>query len=192
MSTTNSISTDSTSSMNEQKMDPSNILYNDHQNYQIIFTNDSRFFDTSLHLFKSYCDLGYIQLNDKKSKKKLNTLKPQANGHENRSRSQTGFSSNHNFNGNHDATLKPPFSRKHGKHLFFLNFKSKEKRLFHFYLDHSISQRSDPGATKLTVPQIKRDNSHVAVSHQQQRASTNRPVANGNSSDDPDIIVTRL
>jgi len=79
MSTTHSIDTDSTSSSNtmptrswnEQQIDPSNILYNDHQNYQIIFTNDSRFFDTSLHLFKSYRDLGYIPLDNKKSKKKV-------------------------------------------------------------------------------------------------------------------------
>jgi len=77
MSITRSISTNSTSSSNitptvqpnGQRIDPSNILYNDHQNYQTIFTNDSRFFDTSLHLFKSYCDLGYIKLHNKKSKK---------------------------------------------------------------------------------------------------------------------------
>jgi hypothetical protein len=129
MSVTKSVSTDSTSSstqMNEQQMDPSNILYNDHQNYHTIFTNDSRFFDTSLHLFKSYCDLGYIQLDDKKSQKSsfsnsINTLKPpQSNGYHSRWRSKpTGFSTNH------DGTLKPPFSRSNGKYLFFffLNFK---------------------------------------------------------------------
>jgi len=84
MSITRSISTNSTSSSNitptvqpnGQRIDPSNILYNDHQNYQTIFTNDSRFFDTSLHLFKSYCDLGYIKLHNKKSKKNLFASSP--------------------------------------------------------------------------------------------------------------------
>jgi len=135
MSLSNSISTDSTSSlttipttqMDEQEIDPSNILYNNHQNYRTIFTNDSRFFDTSLHLFKSYCNSGYIQLDDKKSKKSLfststATLKPQSNGHNNRWRSKpTGFSSNHDIDGNNNGTLKPPFPRNHGKDLFFLN-----------------------------------------------------------------------
>jgi hypothetical protein len=128
MSVTHSVGTDSTSSStqpNEQLMDPSNILYNDHQNYHTIFTNDSRFFDTSLHLFKSYCNLGYIQLDDKKSNKSLfpnstNTLKPpQSNGHHNRWRSKpTGFSTNHDINGHDDGTLKPPFPRRNGKDLF--------------------------------------------------------------------------
>jgi hypothetical protein len=61
----------STAHQNEQPIDPSNILYNDRQNYQVIFTNDSRFFDTSLHLFKSYCDLEYIKSDKKKSRKSL-------------------------------------------------------------------------------------------------------------------------
>ncbi len=133
MSISNSISTtDSTSSSNampttqsnEQPIDPSNLLYNDHQNYEIIFTNDSRFFDTSLHLFQSYHKLGYIQTDNKKLKKPFfststNTLKPQVNGQKHRSRSKpTGFRSNHNLDGNNNGTLKPPFSRDHGKRFF--------------------------------------------------------------------------
>lgn len=124
MSVTNSISTNSTSSSthpNEQQIDPSNILYNDHQNYQIIFTNDSRFFDTSLHLFKSYCDLGYVKYDEKKPKKNVyvtptNPLQPQSNGHNSHWRPKpTGFSSTH------DKTLKPSktsFSRNNGKFFF--------------------------------------------------------------------------
>jgi hypothetical protein len=103
-----------TNRLNEEQLDPSNILYNDHQNYQIIFTNDSRFFDTSLHLYKSYRKSGYIQSdNNKKSKKSLfpsssNMLKPESNGDKHHVRSKsTGFRTNHEFDG-YDATLKPP------------------------------------------------------------------------------------
>lgn len=136
MSLKHSIGTNSTSSSattsqilsNESMMDPSNMLYNDRENYQIIFTNDSRFFDTSLHLFKSYCDLGYVQLdNNKKSKKNLyssssNTLKPQPNRFSGGWRSKpAGFSSNHHVNENPNGTLKPSFLRNHGTK-FYLKF----------------------------------------------------------------------
>jgi len=47
----------------------SNDLYDDHDHFHAIFSNDSRFFDTSLHLFKSYYALGYIQSNDEKHNK---------------------------------------------------------------------------------------------------------------------------
>jgi len=183
MSVTRSTSTDSTSSsntmpviqLNDQQIDPSNILYNDHQNYQIIFTNDSRFFDTSLHLFKSYCDLGYIQLDNKKSKKHLfststNTLKKQSNGNNNRKKSKRpGFNSDQNIDGNNNGTLKPSLSRN----------------------DRSLSQRSDPGSSKPIMPKVKRDNSYI-VSQQRQWTPSNHSPTNGDSSDDPDIIVTRL
>ncbi|UJR28027.1 hypothetical protein I4U23_009286 [Adineta vaga] len=183
-----SISTNSTSSssvpmnkkrVNEPVMDPSNLLYNDHQNYQIIFTNDSRFFDTSLHLFKSYCDLGYIQSNQKKSKKSLqssssNAFELQTNGFNSRWRPKpAGFSSNHDNNRNINATLKPSFVRHH---------------------DHSISHRSDPGTSKIITSKITQHNSPLIVSSQRQ----SMPVWNHSSpndeddSDDPDIIVTRL
>jgi hypothetical protein len=117
----------STAHQNEQPIDPSNILYNDRQNYQVIFTNDSRFFDTSLHLFKSYCDLEYIKSDKKKSRKSLfsslstNTLKPLPNGVKTSSRPKSiGFSSNHDIQRNSNATLKPPFLRNHGKIFLFL------------------------------------------------------------------------
>lgn len=127
-------STDSTSSSNtmptnQQQLDPSNILYNDHQNYQIMFTNDSRFFDTSLHLYKSYRESGYIQSNKKKPKKSLfssstNMLKPQSNGHHDHERSKsTGFKTNHEVNGCNDATLKPATSKNNSKKNDYLNLK---------------------------------------------------------------------
>ena len=84
-----SVSTDSTSSsntmptnrLNEQQMDPSNILYNDHQNYQIIFTNDSRFLIQVFIYINSYRKSGYIQSDNIKNRKKSfpsssNVLKP--------------------------------------------------------------------------------------------------------------------
>lgn len=140
MSRTLSISTDSLSSSttmpklppNESTMDPSNILYNDRENYQIIFTNDSRFFDTSLHLFKSYRDLGYIQLDNKKSKKNgysssSNTVKSQTNGFNDSWRPKpSGFSSNHMVNGNPNGKLKSPFSRQQGKDFYLGKFQNNK------------------------------------------------------------------
>ena len=128
MSITHSISNDSTSSSatistiqrNDQPIDASNILYNDRQHYQTIFTNDSRFFDTSLHLFKSYRGLGYIKLDNEKPKRRLfpsssSTLKPFSNGSNNRWQPKlAGFSSNHDIHGNINGTLRPPLLRNYG------------------------------------------------------------------------------
>jgi hypothetical protein len=128
-SSTSSSATMSTTQPNEQPIDPSNILYNDRQHYQIIFTNDSRFFDTSLHLFKSYCDVGYIKLDNKKKRKSLlsssstNTLRPLSNGVNIPLRTKSiGFSSNHDNQTNSNGALKTPFLRNHGK-FFFSNLK---------------------------------------------------------------------
>ena len=112
---------------NEQGMDPSNILYNDHQNYQTIFSNDSRFFDTSLHLYKSYRKLGYIPIDNKKSKKSkvpnaTHISKAQSNGHSNHVRSKsTGARTNHQSNGHTDGTLKAEVPRRNGKTKTCLN-----------------------------------------------------------------------
>src|SRR4051794_12956597 len=77
MSLSHSISVDSSSSTATMATMPptdlannsSNGLYEDRDHFQAIFSNDSRFFDTSLHLFKSYCSLGYIQSNEGKLRK---------------------------------------------------------------------------------------------------------------------------
>jgi hypothetical protein len=140
MSIRRSLSIDSTSSSatipttqkNDQPIDSSNILYNDRQHHQTIFSNDSRFFDTSLHLYKSYRSLGYIKLDTEKSKRRLfssssSTLKPLPNGSNNRWRPRiAGFSSNHDIHGHPNGTLKPPFLKNQGKDIrcFFL-FKLK-------------------------------------------------------------------
>ncbi|CAF0990123.1 unnamed protein product [Rotaria sordida] len=175
---TNSISSSTTVPtipLNEETIDPSNILYNDRQNYQIIFSNDSRFFDTSLHLFKSYCDLGYIQLDNKKSKRisyassSTNTFKSQSNGFNRWRLKPPAFSSNQNIHGSpRESVNKPPFIRYH---------------------DYSISRRSDPGSSKSKSTKIKREQSPLVISYQEQSI---HPVTYSDSSDDPDIIVTRL
>lgn len=126
MSISHSVSTGSTSSSNTtpahpqsngQEMDPSNILYNDHQNYQVIFSNDSRFFDTSLHLYKSYKKLGYAPNNKKPKKSKIpnaaHLSKAQSNGNSNHGRSKSaGFRANQEVN---RGTLKPEVPRPNGK-----------------------------------------------------------------------------
>ncbi|CAF0821876.1 unnamed protein product [Rotaria sp. Silwood1] len=184
MSLTHSVSTNSTSSSatvstmppNKETIDPSNILYNDRQNYQAIFSNDSRFFDTSLHLFKSYCELGYIQLDNKKSKRNsyisssTNTPKPPSNGFNSRGRPKsTGFSSYQNIHGNSNGSLnKLPFIRS---------------------LDNSISRRSDPGSLKSKSTKTKPEKSALTVFYPEPSI---HPDTNSDSSDDPDIIVTRL
>ncbi|CAF1251257.1 unnamed protein product [Rotaria magnacalcarata] len=163
----------------DETMDPSNLLYNDRQNYQIIFSNDSRFFDTSLHLFKSYCDLGYIKVDKKKSKKNppssssSNTLRPPSSGLNSRWRPRTtGFSSDFDAQRNSNG-----LSNK----LSFLRNR-----------DHSSSQRSDPGPSKLKSTRMKRDSSPLAISYQDKTMVSAHPITDSDSSDEPDIIVTRL
>ena len=133
MSLSYSASTGSTSSSNTtpayqqpngQEMDPSNILYNDHQNYQIIFSNDSRFFDTSLHLYKSYKKLGYAPNNKKSKKSKVPTTthppKAQSNGYSNHGRSKSaGFRANQEVDRYKDGTLKAEVPRPNGKENIF-------------------------------------------------------------------------
>ena len=128
INSTTSSTTISTKQLDEEIMDPSNILYNDRQHYQNIFTNDSRFFDTSLHLFKSYRTLGYINLDNKKSKKisfssSINTLKVFSSGFNNNRwpSKEIEFSSNDDIHGNFNKKLNRSFfSRDQGNEFYFL------------------------------------------------------------------------
>lgn len=61
-----------------------------------------------------------------------------------------------------------------------------------FYLGHTVSQRSDPGTSKVITSKSKRDTSQVNTSYQRQRTPSNYSYTNGDTSDDPDIIITRL
>lgn len=85
----------------------SNRLYNDRDHYEIIFKNDSRFFDTSLHLFKSYRKRDYVRIPTKTKREKSPFLHVPSLGQTTRSRSngastgrqkQIGFNSNQNVN----------------------------------------------------------------------------------------------
>ena len=127
MSSTRANSSSSSSTVSGQTTsvqynDPSNMLYNDSEHYQNIFKNDSRFFDTSLHLFQCYRNLGYIESNYQKAKKRgfsttsnSNTVRSGSNGLDTLFRSrQPGFSSNQNMNG----TLKPNLTRNAGKFVY--------------------------------------------------------------------------
>ncbi len=98
----------------------SNGLYDDHDHFQAIFSNDSRFFDTSLHLFKSYYALGYIESNNDKQKKPFLTTTT-SNGQKHRWRTRLlGSGHDHeNHNGILKAFLTPTLLRKSGKSFFF-------------------------------------------------------------------------
>lgn len=132
MSLTPSMSTSSTSSSNtnhrmqsneQDDLDPSNRLYNDHQNYQIIFSNDSRFFDTSLHLYKSYRKLGYIQATsrNRKNDSRLNLTNTLQTSNNNLSNTKSSGVNHHRRNDNDDHinnnnnTLKPQIRTSTGK-----------------------------------------------------------------------------
>lgn len=77
----------------------------------------------------------------------------------------------------------------------FIN-KAKKEICFYSYLAHTVSQRSDPGTAKIITSKIKRDKSQVIVSHhhhpQRKRTPSNYSATNGDSSDEPDIMITRL
>jgi hypothetical protein len=105
-----SIATMTTLSPTDLAPDSSNMLYEDRDHFQSIFSNDSRFFDTSLHLFKSYSSLGYIELNDNEKPKKLHIpfLTTSSNGHKHRWRTRLlGIGYNDD---NHQGTLKAFFT----------------------------------------------------------------------------------
>lgn len=123
MSIVRSISIDSTSSTGTMQAidlakNSSNGLYDDGDHFQAIFTNDSRFFDTSLHLFKSYSALGYIQINDEQYRKHLApNLQTTSNGHKHRWRPRLlGLNHNNdNQNGTLKAFLTPTLLKKQSK-----------------------------------------------------------------------------
>ncbi len=126
MSIGHSISVDSSSSTATMTTIPSidlannlsNNLYEDRDHFQAIFSNDSRFFDTSLHLFKSYCALGYIPSNEEKNKKfGVPILTTASHGHKHSWRPRLLGLNYHsdNHNGVLKAFLTPTLLRKNGK-----------------------------------------------------------------------------
>ena len=129
MSLKHSASIDSTSSTATMatvspQIDQANGLYEDRDHFQAIFSNDSRFFDTSLHLFKSYCMLGYIQSNEEKPRKLQlpfgSTASFRGQKHRWRPRLFTSHSTNEHENGVSKVFLTPTLLRKSSK-LFIAN-----------------------------------------------------------------------
>ena len=132
MSIKHSNSVDSSSSTATMATIPSNDfpdnsanqLYEDRTHFQAIFSNDSRFFDTSLHLFKSYCALGYIQSNEEKVRKHhVPFLTAPTHGHRHRWKARLlGIDQeNGHQNGTIKAFLTPTLLRRPGKRSFTLN-----------------------------------------------------------------------
>jgi hypothetical protein len=139
MSIVHSISVDSSTSTATMTTIPpidlannsSNGLYEDRDHFQAIFSNDSRFFDTSLHLFKSYCTLGYIQSKQEKSPKVHVPFLSTTTSHGHKSRWRTRLlgsnHSNNHENGILKAFLTPTLLRKSG------NLMLKKKRHYKIY-----------------------------------------------------------
>ncbi|UJR21403.1 hypothetical protein I4U23_024493 [Adineta vaga] len=113
-----STATMTTISPDDLAVNSSNNLYENREHFQSIFTNDSRFFDTSLHLFKSYYALGYIQTEDEKYDKQsvshLTTSTSTSNSHKHRWKTRLlGFHHNHDNNhGTIKGFLTPILLRK--------------------------------------------------------------------------------
>jgi hypothetical protein len=146
MSLLHSISVDSSSSTATMATIPtgdlannnSNGLYEDRDHFQVIFSNDSRFFDTSLHLFKSYCALGYIQTNNEKNNKfHVPILTTTTDEHKHRWRPRLlGLNNNNNNNGILKAFLTPTLLKKKGQMFFSkLTFLNK----YSFFLNRSFN-----------------------------------------------------
>jgi len=117
---TTSTSTMTTLPSNDLHNNTSNDLYEDRDHFQAIFTNDSRFFDTSLHLFKSYAALGYIQFNDDKNSLSINS-KTHGHKHRWRPRLLATNHSEHHHTGVLKAFLTPTLLRKSGIDLFLFS-----------------------------------------------------------------------
>lgn len=125
-----SSSSNTTTSANNREN--SNVLYNDCEHYEVIFKNDSRFFDTSLHLFKSYRKRGYLPPKTKKRGKSPFLSVPPAviksssraspNGSLGKSK-LIGFNSNHNVSvlPNNNTMKTTDFQRNQGNFICFVS-----------------------------------------------------------------------
>ena len=118
-----STSTMTTLPPNDLPVDSSNVLYEDRDHFQNIFSNDSRFFDTSLHLYKSYLARGYIPSENVDYKShNVSSLTATSNGHKHRWRARLlGFGSKQDHDHNPASLLKafltPTLMKRHGKSL---------------------------------------------------------------------------
>lgn len=117
MDSSSSIATMTTIPSTDHPNNSANQLYEDRTHFQAIFSNDSRFFDTSLHLFKSYSALGYIPSNeDKTHKHHIPFLTAPTHGHRHRWKARLlGVNQeNEHQNGTIKALLTPTLLKKPG------------------------------------------------------------------------------
>ncbi|CAF1019254.1 unnamed protein product [Adineta steineri] len=153
----------------------SNGLYENREHFQAIFTNDSRFFDTSLHLFKSYYSLGYIPSDDEKHKKLhvpiITTTTASRQKHRWKPR-LLGLHHNNN-NSNHEGTLKafltPILLRKN---------------------DQINRARSESGNS--THELNNRQEKSSMIVHYQQALVPNINISDDMRSDESEVTITRL
>jgi len=58
--------------------------------------------------------------------------------------------------------------------------------------NHPNGYRSAPNSPKLVTSKVKREKSSITVSYQRKLTPFKNSTTNGDYSDDPDIIITRL
>ncbi|CAF1106493.1 unnamed protein product [Rotaria sordida] len=172
INSSSSTATMTTLSPTDLPNDSSNILYENREHFQSIFSNDSRFFDTSLHLYKSYCTLGYIQADDEKPKKlHIPFLPITSNGYRHRWKSRLlGLTHNDdNSNGTIRALLTPTLLRK-----------------------NDLLTRNRTGSGSINDETINHHRkSSMIVQYQPSTISVvNNP--NNDTIDESDVVITRL
>ncbi|CAF0891518.1 unnamed protein product [Rotaria sp. Silwood1] len=162
----------STLSPTDLPNDASNVLYENREHFQAIFTNDSRFFDTSLHLFKSYCALGYIQTGDEKAKKNsfpFLTISPHGYRHRLKTRLLGITHNNNNSTETIKALLTPTLVRK-----------------------QDLLIRNRTGSDSFTNETINRHEKSSTVVQYQPSTIPTVNIANDNQIDEAEITITKL
>lgn len=171
---------------NDYPENSANQLYEDRTHFQAIFSNDSRFFDTSLHLFKSYCAAGYIQLNeDKVRKHHVPLLTAPTHGYRHRWKARLlGIDQeNDHQNGTVKAFLTPTLLRRPGKRYSTLN----ETFDMIVRIDQLIRNLSD---SKISADHSVRHQQNSPLIIQYQKTSV--PTLTVTDESDSEITITRL
>ena len=138
LNSNNSSSSSNTNASNNNN-ENSNVLYNDREHYEIIFKNDSRFFDTSLHLFKSYRKRGYLPpMTKKRGKSPFLSVPPVLRAAARTpSNGSLGKSKLPGFNSNHNVSLLPSDHGKNNNTITSTQFRRNQGNIgFFFYSFH--------------------------------------------------------
>ncbi|CAF0876620.1 unnamed protein product [Adineta ricciae] len=168
-----STATMTTISPNDLAADTSNDLYENREHFQAIFTNDSRFFDTSLHLFKSYYALGYIQPEEEKSDRLSVPSLTTSNGRRHRWKTRFLGSNHRQHDDHHNGTLKsfltPILLRKN---------------------DHINQMHGEPGNPTRDINNSYKSNSFAV--HYQPTSIPSISISDETKSDESEVTITRL